>query len=166
MKKNGFTLVELLVVIAILAILVIMAIGVCGGLIGGCAKDPTTGNGYYDTENTVVFRCVKTYTVADGESTTSKRVDLKREGGGGVETMTCDDNFMAGISNSATVYAQFEPDKWYEVTYIGFRKEGYYSYFPMVKATREIDDPTPQVIEDPIAPVPAEVNDGAFQPVP
>jgi len=140
---------------------ILLAIGV-GGCVGGCSKGPD-GKSFYKSEDTDVFRCVKTYTTNVDESSTSKRVDLEREGSITVETMICDDGFRSGIRNSATLYAQFQPDKWYEVTYIGFRKEGYISYFPMVKAVREVEDPTPEVIENPITSEPAEADASAFK---
>ena len=158
MKRNAFTLIELLIVVAILGILIAIGVGGCGG----CSKGPD-GKSFYKSENTDVFRCVKTYTANVGENSTSKRVDLEREGGGQIETMICDDGFRSGIHNSATLYAQFQADKWYEVTSIGFRKEGYISYFPMVKAVREVEDPTPEVIENPITSQPAEADASAFK---
>lgn len=159
--KKAFTLVELLLVIAVISVLLVIAVGGCGALVGGCSKGPD-GKSFYKSENTDVFRCVKTYTVNVGESETSKRVDVDR-GSGQIETMICDDGFRSGIHNSATLYAQFQADKWYEVTSIGFRKEGYISYFPMVKAVREVEDPTPEVIENPITSQPAEADASAFE---
>ena len=113
MSRKAFTLIELLVVVAIIAILFMM---ICAGA-GGCSM----GTGYYSQKQTGVFQCVKTYTVNVDESSSSKRVDLRPQSGGSVETMRCDDDFMAGIYNSATIYAQFEAGKWYSVPSIGFR---------------------------------------------
>ena len=132
--KKAFTLVELLVVIAITCVLGSLLVG----MVGGCASGPT-GQSYHKTDRVDTFTCVKTYTVADGESSTSKRVDLRPIDGGTVVTMTCDDSFRAGISNSATLYAQFQPDKVYKVNYIGFRKEGYFGYFPLIKSVVEVE---------------------------
>lgn len=135
MKRNGFTLVELLVVVAIIAIVAFLIIGGIKGCSGGSS--------YYSTQNTGVFHCVKTYTFTTGgeTSTTSKRVDLKPEAGGMTITLVCDDDWQAGISNSATLFAQFEEGKWYKVTYVGFRREGWYSYFPTVKSVQEVPEP-------------------------
>lgn len=159
-RRQAFTLVELLVVIAILAILVVI---ICGGMGLFLAKDPSTGKSYYSTTGTGVFQCVKTYTVVDGENSTSKRVDLRPQGES-VETMTCDDDFRGGIYNSASIYAQFEDGKWYNVSYIGFRKEGWYSFFPLVTSVTTAEDPTVQEMENPITEVPAEVSEESFIP--
>ena len=137
MKRNAFTLIELLVCVGIITIL---GLAIVGG-VKGCGGTGPTGKSYYKTQTTAVFRCVDSYTAVSDEST-SKRVVLKPADGGENQTMTCDDDFRAGISNSATIYAQFEKDKWYSVTYIGFRKEGWYSYFPLVKSVEGVPDPT------------------------
>lgn len=133
--RKGFTLIELLVCIAIVAILAFMVVGG----IKGCSSSGPTGQSYYNTTQSNTFVCVKTYTVSDGEDSSSKRVDLRPKEGGTVVTMECDDSFRAGISNSATLYAQFEPGKEYEVGYIGFRKEGWMGYFPIVKSVKEVE---------------------------
>ena len=161
MKRYAFTLVELLIVVAILGIVLALIVGAIGR---GCSKDPDSGESYYDTQNTAVFQCVKTYTMNVDEDTTSKRVDLRPADGGQITTMCCDDDYWAGIRNSATLYAQFEPDKWYTVTYIGFRKEGYIARFPLVKAVSPAEDPTIQQMENPITEVPAEANEDSFVP--
>jgi prepilin-type N-terminal cleavage/methylation domain-containing protein len=160
-RRQAFTLVELLIVVAILVILVVM---IAGGVGLFFAKDPATGKSYYNTTGTGVYQCVKTYTVADGESTTSKRVDLRSSDGGSVETMACDDDFRGGIHNSASTYAQFEDGRWYNVSYIGFRKEGWHSFFPLVTSVSTADDPTVQEMENPITEVPAEVSEESFIP--
>ena len=138
MSRKGVTLVELLIAVLIIVILGAMIVGA----VGGCRAKGPTGQSFYDTETTSVFRCVKTYTSVSGggetSTTTSKRVDLKPEGGGPTITICCDDDWQAGIDNSATLFAQFEQGGWYEIEYIGFRKEGYYSYFPLVKSVREV----------------------------
>jgi prepilin-type N-terminal cleavage/methylation domain-containing protein len=165
MNRKGFTLIELLIVIAILGILAAL---ICGGLGAGCsAKDPVTGQKYYDMEDTGVFQCVKAYPFTSGGSgdtsaTTSKRVDLRPAEGGITQTMLCDDDWWADIRNSATLYAQFEERKWYSVTYIGFRREGYWSRFPTVKAVSVAEDPTVQEMENPVTEVPAEVSKDSF----
>jgi len=145
MHRKGFTLVELLVVIAILFILGALLFG---AFFKGCAITGPNGENYYDTTNTGVFRCVKTYTHVSGggetSTTTSKRIDLKPKQGGPVVTMECNDDWNADIRNSATLFAQFEAGNWYEVTYIGFRDE-YWSYFPLVKSVRQVDAPPPEL---------------------
>lgn len=130
--RKGFTLVELLVVLAILGIL----LGLVTASMGGCR-----GATYYTQTNSGVYQCVKTYTVNAGENATSKRVDLRPKDGGTVQTFTVDDNFYVGVRNSATLYAQFEPGRWYTVDTVGSRQEGYYSFFPAVKSVMEVPDP-------------------------
>ena len=153
MTKKGFTLVELLVVIAILGILAALLLP----MVGGCGAM----KGYYSQHNTGVYRCVKTYTVPIGEGDFSKRVDLEPQSGGPVETMTCDDDFPAGISNSATIYGQFEAGNWYSVESIGYRQEGWISYFPLVKTVNKVPDPT-QPAYDPNKPMRAEAGPNDF----
>ena len=132
MKRRGFTLIELLIVLAIIAILGSIMIGA----VGGCNR--------YKQTQTGTYRCIKAYTVTTGtedSTSTSKRIDLKPVNGGPTETFNCDDSFMAGVHNSATRYAQFEPGKYYEVVSAGYRQEGWISYFPLVTSVHEVDDP-------------------------
>jgi len=138
--KRGFTLIELLVVITIIAILVSILVST----LQGCVGDPITGKNFYSIEKTEIFRCVKTYTSVSGSgesaAKTSKRVDLKPASGGMVITMECNDDFWAGVNNSATVFAQFENGRWYEVDYVGFRRESSWrSRFPLIKSAYEVD---------------------------
>lgn len=151
MKRSAFTLVELLIVVAIVGVLLMLIVPLVGG-IRGC-----TG-GYYSKEETANYRCVKTYTVQVGEDTSSKRVDLEPENGGAIITMACDDDFAAGISNSATLYAQFEADRWYRVHSIGYRQEGWYALFPVVKSVTKIANPK-QTLWEP------SLNGNGFSPV-
>ena len=154
MKRNGFTLIELLVVLAICAILLCLLIGGIGGCKGGMGyNDPVTGKGYYDDslKMTNVYRCVKTYEVAAGESSTSKRVDMFKvdENGNDVGTaltFTCDDDFWASISNSGTLYAQFESGQFYSVSTIGFRSESLrFPRFPNVVSVSKVPKPSGNV---------------------
>ena len=161
--RRGFTLIELILVIFIIVVMILVCAGIFGG---GCrifdAKDPVTGTGYYDLQNTGVFQCVKSYET--GGDSSSKRVDLKPAEGGNNVTMCCDDSWRAGVNNSASIYAQFENEKWYSVTYIGFRREGWNSRFPLVVSVAVAEDPTIQEMENPITEVPAEVNEDSFMP--
>lgn len=128
-NRNGLTLIELIVVVAILAIL-------CGVLFVGLG-----GTNYYRQANSGTYECVKTYTYTSGSSdsaSTQKRVDLRPVGGGPVETVICDDSVWAGVSNSATLYAQFEAGKTYDVTTVGYRREGFVSVFPTVTSVRQV----------------------------
>lgn len=97
---------------------------------------------YYATKTEGIYRCTKTYTYTQGSGenqSTSKRVDLKPVEGGSAVTAVCDDSMLAGVWNSATLYAQFEAGKWYRVKMTGTRREGWYSYFPIVTAVEEVD---------------------------
>lgn len=164
MKRQGFTLIELLVILAILAIVVSLIAGVSGGF---RPKDPVTGKSYYDVTNTKTYRCVKTYTMTSGGSddssaSTSKRVDLKEiqnnEEVGIVQTFVVDDDYWADVSNSATLYGQFENGKFYSVTTIGFRTEGWHGFFPLVKSVSEL--PNQMRMDNPFK---AEVDSNDFK---
>ena len=132
MTRKGFTLIELVVVLAIILILAALMFGGSGG----CAS------GYYKQKSTGVYQCVKTYTVNKSETQTHKRVDLRSQNGGAVETFVCDDDVWAGVTNSATLYAQFEPGKWYSVSSVGYRQEGIYALFPQIVSVSSAQDPT------------------------
>ncbi len=171
MKSNrtGFTLIELLVCVGIVVILAALIIGAVGGV--GFYKDPATGKSFYNVTNTANYRCVKTYTMTSGgggdsSASTSKRVDLKeiRDGQevGIVQTFTVDDDYRADVYDSGTLYGQFEPNKFYSVTSIGFRREGWNGFFPLVKSVSVIPDPTVKKLDNPI--VRPEVNDQDFSP--
>lgn len=158
MKRNGFTLVELLVVLAILAILVALIVPAITALL----QRGEDGEPYYDTHNTGTYVCVKTYTVNESETSTSKRVDVRPVEGGMVETFACDDDWRAGIKNSATLYAQFQAERCYEITTVGFRKEGYHSRFPLVVSVVEVEPPV-QEIENPLDSAPqVEITEEDF----
>lgn len=132
-SRKGFTLAELMVVLVIVLIFGMLIFGR-----GGCT-------GYYKQTQTGIYKCVKTYTVTTGGSdstSTSKRVDLRPQSGGQVETMRVDDDIFVGQYNSATIYAQFEPGKWYSVTSTGFRQEGMIHFFPLVTNVSPVPDPT------------------------
>ena len=132
MKRKAVTIIEVVVCIAILLIFCSLVFGRAG-----CT-------GYYEKTGTGVYQCVKTYTVVDGggDSTkTHKRVDLRPQNGGLVETMNVDDDFMMGQYNSATIYAQLEQGKWYSVDYTGYRREGVFSFFPNVTKVTPVPDP-------------------------
>lgn len=163
MKRQGFTIIELLVVLAIVAIMVALIVGGLGLVFH---KDPVTGKKYFDLTNTKVYRCVKTYTVTSGDddsTSTSKRVDLKEIQNGTevgiVQTFSVDDNYWADVSNSATLFGQFESGKYYSVTTIGYRKEGYGGFFPLVQSVLETSDPVVKRIDNPFK---AEVDPSDF----
>lgn len=128
MRRSGITLIEVLVIVAIIAIL----LGLCLAAGGGCQSYSK------DTQKTSTYVCVKTYTVVVAENKSSKRVDLRPIEGGSVETFECDDSWIAGVSNSATLYAQFEAGKTYTVTTVGRRREGVFALFPLVTAVTEL----------------------------
>lgn len=88
-----------------------------------------------------VYECVKVYTYqqVNGDNfITHKRVDLRPKNGGSVETFNCDDSIVVGIYNSATFYAQFQPGRYYQVEYIGYRREGLFPMFPMISSVKEV----------------------------
>lgn len=134
MRRSGMTLIEVLVIVAILAILVAL----CFAAGGGCQSYSK------DTQKTGTYVCVKTYTVASGESSTSKRVDLRPIEGGNAVTFECDDSWRADVYNSATLYAQFEAGKTYTVTTVGRRREGHFALFPLVTSVSELKLPDPK----------------------
>lgn len=87
-----------------------------------------------------VYECVKVYTYqqVNGDSfITHKRVDLRPKNGGSVETFNCDDSIVMGIYNSATLYAQFQPGRYYKVEYTGYRREGLFPLFPSITSVED-----------------------------
>ena len=129
-NRKGFTVIELIVVVMIVLILASMIFSKAG-----CTA-------YYSQGQTGVYQCVKTYVMTMSEGESSKRVDLRPSHGGMVETMRVDDDVMMGQYNSATIYAQLEPGKWYNVTATGFRREGVMPLFPNITNVAEVPDPT------------------------
>lgn len=86
--------------------------------------------GYASTVTTDTYKCVKTYTVINGKST-SKRVDLEHDGV--ITTMECDDSLYYGVYDSAHLYSQFEPGKSYKIRANGVRYSSYaISFFPLI----------------------------------
>jgi competence protein ComGC len=127
MRRKGITLIEVLTIVAVIAILLALLCTAVGR------------NDYgKDSEKTGTFICVKTYTVNVSEDQSSKRVDLRPVDGGGNVTFECNDSWRAGISNSATIYAQFEAGHTYKVTTRGHRTEGWWATFPLVISVTEI----------------------------
>lgn len=129
-KRSGFTLVELLVLLAIIAILIALIAPVFHNV-----SNPST-------VRTGNFQCVKTYVLNVGKSTHYKRVDLRPQNGKTVITVNCEDSWNNNISDSTTMFAQFEQGRWYNVTTIGEHTEGFSEdNFPLVKSVTEISDP-------------------------
>lgn len=122
--KKAFTIIELVICLAITVIAMTMIVS---GL-GGCS--------YYKQSQNANYQCIKTYTLKS-----TKRVDLKSENGM-ITTMRVDDNAIAGVYNSDTIYAQFQSEKWYNVSSVGYREEGINSKFPLIISAMEISDPT------------------------
>ena len=142
MKRKGFTLVELLVIVAILVIVAALFAGV----VGGCSM---ISGGYYDVQKSGTYICNKTYTYtpqkSEGSAETQKRIDVQEVDPatgtpiGIVQTFSVNDDYMAGINNSATLFAQFQVRQVYKIDTIGTRREGFYSYFPLVKSVTKIN---------------------------
>ena len=122
--KKAFTIIELVICLAITVIAMTMIVS---GL-GGCS--------YYKQSQNANYQCIKTYTLKS-----TKRVDLKSENGM-ITTMRVDDNAIAGVYNSDTIYAQFQSEKWYNVSSVGYREEGITPKFPLIISAVEISDPT------------------------
>lgn len=135
--RRGFTVVELIIVVFIVAILALL---IFGG-VGGCSA---TGKSFYNVKDSGDYEVIKTYTFVENDQT-SKRVDLRPVDGKGrpwgpAITVVCDDDWMAGVSNSATLYSQFQAGKIYKVSTVGFRREGWYACFPIVVSVVLMDD--------------------------
>lgn len=122
--KKAFTIVELLVCV----IIALIAIAIIASGLRGCRYYKQSQNGNY--------QCIKTYVLKN-----TKRVDLKSENGM-ITTMQVDDNAIAGVYNSDTIYAQFQNEKWYNISSVGYREEGIDPKFPLIISAMEISDPT------------------------
>ena len=137
--RKAFTLIELLVCIVIIVILAAFFLPMFGG---GGGSDPVTGKSYYDIKTTKNYRVIKTYDVASGESSTSKRVDVVEvneygKDTGSPTTFTVDDDWWDDVEHSATLYAGLENDKFYTISTTGFRREDRnFPKFPNVSAVQ------------------------------
>ena len=130
--RKAFTLVELLVMLAIIGIVAALVLGLVNGW------------GHYDTKTQGIYRCVKTYVLNTGVNQSSKRVDLQPQNNGPVQVFRVDNDWKADVSNSATLYAQFEVNKWYSVSSVGHLDESV-GLFPLVTSVHEVPDPTKPV---------------------
>lgn len=122
--RKGITLVEF-----IFAVLIILCMALTiFGVVGGCnPSEKSRSNG------TIILKgkCTGKYT-----QLMSKKVELQLENGE-VLTISCDDDYFRGITNSKSLYATFEQDKWFEVTAVG-KKEGL--VLPKCKQVKSISE--------------------------
>ncbi len=122
---------------------ILFVVVILGALIGFITIGGCKGcNGYYSQGGSGTYECIKLYVFTSGDSEhtrTSKRVDLRPENGGSIQTFVCDDDWRIGQFNSATLYAQLEPNKWYKVNYKGYRREGWIHWFPNITYVKEVE---------------------------
>lgn len=133
--------------INLLELVIILVVVIGGGAIvlpmmgGGCR-----GVDYYSYRSSGLYRCVKCYSPAPN----LLYVDLRKGDDSPIETFRCEHNVRAGIIDPNTLFTKFEPDRWYEVEYVGHRKESGVvlpGYYPIIASVREIPKGTELTFE-------------------
>lgn len=130
--KNAFTLVELLLVLSIIGVLAALLLSAMSNF------RLNAGKTYYQTQQTGVYQCVKTYVTQHGHPVQSRKwVNLRPEAGGEVEVFEVENDYYAKIYNSDQLYAQFEPQRWYIVESVGFYEaKAYVPLYPRIKSVK------------------------------
>ena len=124
--NRGFTFVESLVALIIIGLLANILFGFL-----------TTA---LSQERTAIVKVKNKYTKSLGESPSQKRVDVQFEEGCHSDALMVEDvwHFKSSIRNSATLYANLDVGKTYELKTIGTRNS-FWNHFPYVTSVTQLD---------------------------
>ena len=124
--NRGFTFVEGLIALIILGLLANILFGFL-----------TKAN---SPERTAIVKVKNKYTKSMGESPSQKRIDVQFEDGCHSDALIVEDvwHFKSSVRNSATLYANLDVGKTYELKIIGTRNS-FWTNFPYITSVTQLD---------------------------